>query len=67
MCPYNTTHLLRYHSNARGLGSSSDTRDGEELDEACEEASVRVQARLENHAVFLVKLCLDVIYVSCGL
>ena len=59
-----TTHLLSDHNNTRSLRRSADTRNGEQFDEAREEIVSLRETRVFDHALLLVKLCLDVVDVS---
>lgn len=61
------THLLSDHDNTRSLRSTADARNGKQLDEAREEVVSLCQAGIFDHALLLVKLCLNIVDISCCL
>lgn len=63
----NSAHLLSNHNNTRCLRSTADARNGKQLNEAREEIVSLCQSGIFDHALLLIKLCLDVVDVSCCL
>ena len=63
----NSAHLLSNHNNTRCLRSTADARNGKQLNEAREEIVSLCQSGILDHALLLIKLCLDVVDVSCCL
>jgi len=62
-----TTHLLSNHNDTRSLRGTTDARDRKQLDKAREEVVSLCETRVFDHALLLIKLCLDVVDVSCCL
>lgn len=61
------THLLSDHDNTRSLRSTADARNGKQLDKAREEVVSLCQTSIFDHTLLLIKLCLDIVDVSCCL
>jgi hypothetical protein len=60
-------HLLRDHDHKGSQSRTSDTGDGEQLDEASEEVSMRGNSRLLDEDVFLNELGVDIVEIASGL
>jgi len=61
------SYLLTDHHNTRSLRRATDTRNREQLNEACEEVGLGVDSSFANEDLFLLEEAMGVVEVACCL